>query len=125
MARPRTGCLSALAVGIFLIAWVGSIFWTAVDEGAVPPDSAFPAVPLPSKAGGISTQCGSGGCWREMDIRTRPPQTVESLRFEMGLDSERCEPLNLWTLRKACTGVSNDLGELKIYVRYSLVLSKY
>lgn len=124
MARPRTGCLSVLAVGIFLIAWVGSIFWTAVDEGAVPPDSAFPAVPLPSKAGGISTQCGSGGCWREMVIRTRPPHTPESLKMEMSA-SNGCEPLNLWTLRRTCTSISNVGGELRIHLSYSLVLSKY
>ncbi|MGF6834166.1 hypothetical protein QF015_002348 [Paenarthrobacter sp. TE4293] len=43
----------------------------------------------------------------------------------MGLTQERCEPTNLWTLRKTCTGISHDTGGLKIYLRYSPVLSKY
>jgi hypothetical protein len=125
MTRQRVGRLSVLALGIFLIAWIGSILWTAIDEGAVPSDSAFQAIPLPSEAGEISKGCGSGGCWREMVVEVKPPQNAESLAAEMGLASERCEPLNLWTLRKTCTGLSNDIEGLKIYVRYSLALSKY
>lgn len=125
MTRQRVGCLSVLALGILLIAWIGSIFWTVIDEGAVPSDSAFQAVPLPSEAGAISTGCGSGGCWREMVVEVNPPQTAESLAAQMRLAPERCEPLNLWTLRKTCTGISNDRGGLKIYLRYSLALSKY
>lgn len=114
-----------LALGIFLIAWVGSILWTAIDEGAVPSDSAFQVIPLPSEAGKISTGCGSGGCWREMSVDVRPPHTSRSLAAEMGLAKERCEPTNLWTLRKTCTGISSDAGGLKVYVRYSGILSKY
>ncbi len=58
-----------------------------------------------------------------MVVDVKPPQTSRSLAAEMGLDSERCEPLNLWTMRKTCTGISNDIGGLKIYLRYSPVLS--
>lgn len=60
-----------------------------------------------------------------MVVEINPPQTAESLAAEMRLTPERCEPMNLWTLRKTCTGISNDRGGLKIYLRYSLAISKY
>lgn len=113
-----------LVLGLVLIAWIGSVAWSAVDEGAVPSDSAFQPIPPPSGVGAISTECGSGGCWRKLIVEIKTPQTAQSLAAEMGLASERCEPMNLWTLRKTCTGISNDRGEgLKIYLRYSLLLS--
>jgi hypothetical protein len=90
MTGQRVVRLSLLALVMVLIAWIGSIVWTATDEGAVPADSAF-----------------------------------QSLATEMALTSERCEAMNLWTLRKTCTGISNDREGLKIYLRYSLLLSKY
>ncbi|KNH21702.1 hypothetical protein ACU18_02040 [Arthrobacter sp. ZBG10] len=114
---------SLLALGLVLIAWVGSLLWSAIDEGAVPSDSAFHAIPPPSAVEEISTQCGSGGCWREMVVDVEPRQTAQSLAAEMGLTSESCEPLNLWTLRETCTGISSDRGELKIYLRYSSPIS--
>ncbi len=61
-----------------------------------------------------------------MVVEVKPPQTAESVAAEMGLASERCEPMNLWTLRKTCTGVANARGEgLNIYLKYSLLLSNY
>ncbi len=83
----------------------------------------FPRYSATQRSGEISEGCGSGGCWREMVVEIKPPQTAPSLAAEMGLASERCEPLNLWTLRKTCTGISNDREELKIYLRYSLLIS--
>ncbi|WP_223944250.1 hypothetical protein [Arthrobacter sp. StoSoilB20] len=124
-ARPRAGCISVLLVGVVFIAWLCSILWTAIDEGGVPSDAGFPAVPAPSKAGVISLECGSGGCSREMVVDVQPPHTAQSLGAEMGLTSERCGPLNLWTLRKTCTGIANAGGkEFRIYLQYSSPLSK-
>ncbi|MFS2090743.1 hypothetical protein [Paenarthrobacter nicotinovorans] len=125
VTRQRSGCFSVVAAGILLMAWIGSIFWTAIDEGAVPADSSFLAIPLPSEAGAISTHCGSGGCSRVMTVNVKPPQTSQSIAAEMGLTQERCEPMNLWTMRKTCTGVSSDAGGLKIYLQYSTFFSKY
>ena len=119
--RRRVVRLSMLALGLVLIAWIGSVVWSAIDEGAVPPDSAFQTIPQPSEAGEISTRCGSGGCWREMFVNIREPQTALSLAAEMGVVSERCEPMNLWTLRKTCTGISDDRTGLKVYLRYSVL----
>ncbi|WP_244296543.1 hypothetical protein [Paenarthrobacter nitroguajacolicus] len=124
--RQRAVKLSVLTLALVSIAWLGSVLWAAIDEGAVPPDAAFHAVPPPSQAGPISTGCGSGGCWREMVVDIKPPHTAQSLAAEMGLASERCEPMNLWTLRKTCTGIADSGGRgLHIYLQYSLLLSKY
>jgi hypothetical protein len=125
MTGQRVVRLSMLSLGMLLVAWIGSVAWSAIDEGAVPSDSAFQVIPPPSEAGEIYKGCGSGGCWREMVVEIKPPQTALSLAAEMGLASERCEPMNLWTLRKTCTGISNDREGLKIYLRYSLLISKY
>ena len=124
--RPRKGCISVLISGVVLVAWLCSILWTAIDEGGVPSDAGFPAIPAPSTVGAISEECGSGGCWREMVVDVKPPQTASSLAVEMDLASERCEPVNLWTLRKTCTGIANAGGkDFRIYLRYSPVFSKY
>jgi len=60
-----------------------------------------------------------------MTVNVKPPQTSESLAAEMRLTQERCEPMNLWTMRKTCTGISSDTRGLKIYLQYSTFFSKY
>lgn len=120
MRRRRVVLCIVFTLGIVLTVWIGSLAWNAIDEGAVPSDSAFQPVPPPSEIRAISTQCGSGGCWREMVVEINPPHTAHSLAAEMGLSSERCEPMNLWTLRQTCSGVSTFHGEgLNIYLGYS------
>ncbi|TQS93600.1 hypothetical protein EU811_04735 [Arthrobacter sp. TS-15] len=109
-----------------MFAWVCSILWTGIDEGAVPPDSAFPSIPGPSQPRAVSTECGSGGCWREMAVEVEAPHTAESLAAEMGLASDRCGAANLWTLRKTCTGIAHSsAGKLWISLSYSPLISEY
>ncbi|NJC24262.1 hypothetical protein BJ994_003338 [Arthrobacter pigmenti] len=61
-----------------------------------------------------------------MVIDVKSPHTEHSLASEMGLTSERCGAMNLWTMRKTCSGVSSSRGEgLRIYLLYSPWLSKY
>lgn len=126
MTRYRWVPFSILAVVLILIAWAGSVLWSAIDEGAVPSDSDFPQIPPAGERVQVSTQCGSGGCWREMVIDVESPETPESLGAAMGLVPERCGPLNLWTLRKTCSGIASSTGEdLSIYLMYSPLVSKY
>ena len=123
--RQRRRRAVKLAIVLFLAAWVGSVAFSAVNEGAVPPVSEFGTIPAPSTAGEISQFCGSGGCWWEMDVDIESPQTARSLVADLGLASERCEPMNLWTLRKTCTGRAEGVGGLRIYLRSDFLLSKY
>jgi hypothetical protein len=120
MSRKRIVVRSMLTLGVVLMVWIIGVAWNAIDEAAVPSDSAFPSVPPPNEIHGISTLCGSGGCWREMVVETKPPQSSEALATEMGVLSERCGPINLLTLRKTCIGSSSHRdGKLQIYVRFS------
>ncbi|MFK0007061.1 hypothetical protein ACIQTZ_08405 [Paenarthrobacter sp. NPDC090520] len=119
----RTGSVVLVALVAVLIAWAGSILWVLTGESDVPPDEGFRAVPGPSQVREITLGCGSGGCWREMVIDVKPPQTAPSLAADMGISTEQCGPLNLWTLRKTCTGVAADHnGELRIYLKYDLLI---
>lgn len=123
--RQRRRRAVKLAIGLLLAAWVGSVAFSAVNEGAVPPVSEFGTIPAPSRAGEISQFCGSGGCWWEMDVEIESPQTARSLVADLELASERCEPVNLWTLRKTCIGRAEGKGGLRIYLRSDFLLSKY
>jgi hypothetical protein len=126
--RIVLACLLALGVLIVvLVVWIGGLLWGQIDESKVPSDSAFPPVPSPSVAGEITTQCGSGGCWREMVVEIDPTQSAQSVTAAMGVASERCGPLNVWTMRKTCVGKTlNSTGkELRIYLLFDESLSKY
>lgn len=121
--RKRVTKPAIIAVAVLLIAWAASILWALVGENDVPSDAGFKAVPGPSQVKEITMGCGSGGCWREMVVDVEPPQTAPSLAAEMGITKEQCGPLDLWTLRKTCTGVASDRdGELRIYLQYSLLI---
>jgi hypothetical protein len=75
----------------------------------------------------MTTQCGSGDCWREMVVEIEPPQSAQSVAAEMGVTPDRCGPLNVWTMRKTCVGrAGNKTGEeLRIYLLFDESLSKY
>lgn len=126
--RIVPACLLGLGVVmVLLVVWVGGLVWGQIDEGNVPSDSAFPPVPAPSVVGEITTECASGGCWREMVVEIDPTQTAQSVAATMGVTSDRCGPLNVWTMRKTCLGTTpNSTGEeLRIYLLFSESLSKY
>ena len=120
MSPKRIVIRSMIALGVVYMVWIiGVVAWNAIDEGAVPSDSAFPSVPPPNEIQEISTRCGSGGCSRVMTIETKPPQSAQALAAEIGVTSERCGPINLLTLRKTCIGSSSHRdGQLQIHVRF-------
>lgn len=116
-----------LALGILVVVWIGGLLWGQIDDGNVPSDSAFPLVPPPGIVGEMTTQCGSGGCWREMVIESKSRPSALSVVASMELTPERCGLLNVWTMRRTCVGRVFDgtTEEVKIYVRYDEALSKY
>lgn len=108
-----------IAVSLMAFVWVVSVGLTSINEGKTPSDSAFPGVPRPAVVKGISTQCGSGGCWREMAIEADSTMVANELINEMDLSQERCTARNLLTLTRICTGSSYAGGELRVYLRYA------
>lgn len=121
------GLLGLGVLMVLFVIWVGGLLWGQIDEGNVPSDSAFPPVPAPSVAGEITTQCASGGCWREMVVEIDSTTSASAVAAAMGVTSERCEPLNVPTMKKTCVGTaSSSTGEeLRIYLRSDESLSKY
>ncbi len=99
--------------------WVTSVGLTFINEGKIPSDTAFPDVPGPAVVKGISMQCGSGGCWREMAIEADSTVVANELINEMDLSQERCSARNLLTLTRICTSSSHAGGQLRVYLRYA------
>lgn len=121
--RKRIVRITILTIIGLLVAWKVSVLWTLVSKNDAPSVAGFRKVPGPSQVREVTMDCGSGGCWREMIIDIKSPQTATSLAAEMGIETEQCGPIDLWTLRKTCTGVSTDSnGEFTVYLRYNLLI---
>lgn len=119
MNKPN-GCLISLVVGLLAFAWVLSVVWhNFLDEGRTPPESAFPAVPPGAVVKSIDVQCGSGGCWRVMDIEA-DSENVDNLINEMDLTEERCGARNVLTMSRVCAGADylSQANELQVYMQY-------
>lgn len=66
-------------------------------EGALPPMSRIPDLPAGAEIVGSTSECASGGCWREVRIDPAALDTPSDLAEDLGLSSsERRLP---WTFR--------------------------
>jgi len=121
MTPPRRKPWSCLlgGAGILLLIWVTCVLLALVDEAAVPADTGFPQAPPSAAVRGISTQCGSGGCWREMEIALPSFAAAAGIAARMGVGAERCGARNPLTLRRTCTGSTAAGDRLLVYLRYS------
>jgi hypothetical protein len=119
---PRTRSIVRGVVVLAAIAMVALALpplLLAVDESAIPPASALPALPEGARVTGENTGCGSGGCWLELTVD--PPQGMsdEELKAEVLPDSEECAFRGLLDLRRACAGVIDVESEtVRFYVQY-------
>ena len=70
------GAIAVLAVIVLLVyaVWAGCLAAFA-SEGAVPPLSRVPELPAGAEILDSSTECASGGCWREIPISPAPDVT--------------------------------------------------
>ena len=103
---------------VLLPAWAINVGWGYLDDCAVPPASAFPAVPDGTVVNGISMQGGSGGCWLAMSIEANCPEAAQVLT-EMEEAGESCRTRNVLTLRKTCTGTEFGKRTGSIYLQYN------
>lgn len=118
MGKRRRNLL-LITASLLALVWVANAGLAFIDDAKTPPDSAFPGVPGSAVVKGISQECGSGGCWREMVIEAGSTDVVNELIEEMNLSQERCSTRNLLTLTQICTGSSHTDDELRVYLRYS------
>jgi hypothetical protein len=91
----------------------------AVDESAIPPTSALPALPDGARVTGEEMGCGSGGCWLELTVD--PPQGMsdKELTAEVLPDGYECAFRGVLDLRRACTGVIDvETKTVQFFVQY-------
>ena len=111
--------LAAGAALLVLLAWGLYVGWLAVDEAAVPAASALPAVPPGADRLGVTRQCGSGGCWRELRLRPVSGTSGSHVVGALGLRRERCSRAPLLDPRSTCVGARVlPGGDVVVYATY-------
>ena len=63
--------------------------WGFSSEGAVPPQSRIPDLPAGTEIVGSTTECASGGCWREVTLAPAPHSSPQALADRLGLEADR------------------------------------
>lgn len=81
------GAIVALAAIVLLVygMWAGYLAVFA-SEGSVPPLSRVPDLPAGVKIVDSTTECASGGCWREVSVSPAPDVSPRALAEELGID---------------------------------------
>lgn len=121
-ARGRLHWALGAAVGMALLvtayaAWVGYLAVMA-SEGAVPPRSRVPDVPSGARVVSETTECASGGCWRQLLLRPGAGQSPEELAAEMGVAEEKRHPFRALDPHAVTVGSRVAGDRLSIYVQY-------
>lgn len=91
----------------------------AVDEMAMPPASALPALPEGARVTGEEMGCGSGGCWLELTVDAPRGMSDEELKAEVLPDGEECAFRGVLDLRRVCAGaIDIETNPAQFFVRY-------
>ena len=83
----------------------------AVDESAMPPASALPALPEGARVTGEDMGCGSGGCWLELTVDAPHWMSGEELAAEVLPDGRLCAFQGTFDLRRVCSWVMETEAE--------------
>lgn len=91
----------------------------AVDESAVPPASALPALPEGARVIGEEMGCGSGGCWLELTVDAPHGMSDDELKAEVLPDGRECAFRGVLDLRRVCAGVIDvETKPARFFVQY-------
>lgn len=124
VVRLKRWITAAAVVGAGIPAWlfIVSPFTLAVMESAVPGTA---DLRLPTGATIVATErdCGSGGCWIDVEVRAARGMSEASLMEALGLDHDRyaCErggPPMFWTICHWRSDAVADLGRMVISLAY-------
>lgn len=88
------------------------------DDGPLPPRWRVPVVPAGVTVVEDTKMCGSGGCWWSLTLQPVAGQTPEELAREMGVASERVEPMTLTDPGRVTVGSNIRAGRVVVYVGY-------
>jgi hypothetical protein len=120
MLRTRSIIRGVVALAVIAVVALSlPLLSLALDEGAVPPASALPALPDGARVTGEDMGCGSGGCWLELTVD--PPQGMSDneLKAEVLPDGEACAFRGVLDLRRTCAGVIDvETKTVQFYVQY-------
>ncbi|MEU5784276.1 hypothetical protein [Micromonospora lupini] len=121
--RRRTKrVLVAVSVTVGLLSCLWVLWFLSLrafgDEGALPPKSRLPEVPAGASVVDESTECASGGCWRQITVAPAAGQTPEDLAREMGLTEEQSLPPTLFDPGSVYVGARVAEGKLIVHVGY-------
>ncbi|WP_129784786.1 hypothetical protein [Promicromonospora panici] len=120
MTRARTVVRGVAALAV--VAAVGLVLpplALALDESAMPPASALPALPDGARVTAEDMGCASGGCWLELTAQGPAGMSGEELAAETLPDGRECTFRGLLDLRRACAGVIDvEAGAARFFVQY-------
>jgi hypothetical protein len=106
MLRTRSIVRGVLALAaIAVVALALPPLSLALDESAMPPASALPALPEGARVTGEGMGCGSGGCWLELTVDAPHGMSGKELAAGVLPDGEECDFRGVLDLRRACAGV--------------------
>ena len=115
-----TGAALVLGATVLVVygIWAGYLALFAT-EGAVPPQSRVPELPVGTEITSSDTECGSGGCWREVTISPAPHSSPDALAEELGLQSvEQRYPWSLRDPHSVLAWADADGDHLVVSLRY-------
>ena len=99
----RTLLRGILAPAILLaLVLVTPVLWLGIDEGGVP-SSYVPPLPAGVTVEREEVLCGSGGCWRQLELSGPVADPEPLLPQGVGVQHEVCRPLGLLDRRQVCS----------------------
>jgi hypothetical protein len=91
----------------------------ALDESAMPPASALPALPEGARVTGEDMGCASGGCWVELTVDAPRGMSGEELAAEMLPDGTVCPFQSTFDLRRVCSWVmETEADSVQVNLQY-------
>ncbi|MCP2264270.1 hypothetical protein ACFQHV_17880 [Promicromonospora thailandica] len=119
---PRTRMLVPLVVVVGTLAMLGLALpplFLLVDEIAVPPASALPALPDGARVLGQQLGCGSGGCWQEVTVAAPEGMSGDELAEQVLPEGRTSAFRSIVDLRRVSSGVIDaDAESARFFVQY-------
>ena len=121
LARRRVVVVVAGSVAVVLVLaygiWAAYLAFTA-SEGALPPRFRLPDVPSGARVLQDTSQCASGGCWRQLVLQPAGDESPGDLADQMGLLREVRYSWRLFDPHSVTIGSRAEGGQLSVYVQY-------
>ncbi|NYI04668.1 MFS transporter [Allostreptomyces psammosilenae] len=121
--RGRGWALGLLCTQLVVTFWGSVLYVLVTTEASVPPARAVPALPPGLTVVTQQSGCGSGNCYRLLEIGSTTGLSHDEIVRALDRPHETCRP-NGWLLdrRELCVGVDDSDGRVRLYVSLSNLL---